>query len=105
MTACRCVARHAPAVAYVQIHHVVPSSWGGPNTAANKEPLCGTTHDATHHGLNLAVRLKRAPLIEELRAAGVVNRYAQALIYRALAEYVANGGQWPTRYTLHREAP
>lgn len=106
MTTCPCVARHAPAPAYLQSHHVIPSSWGGANVAANKQGLCGTTHDAVHAGLNLSVKLKRYPTLAQLRAAGVRNRYAQGLALRALDEYLdANGGVWPTKLTLHQEAP
>ena len=35
---------------YLDVHHLLPRSEGGPNTAANLIPLCGAHHRAVHTG-------------------------------------------------------
>lgn len=45
---CRCVKSHSPKVNRTQIHHIWPQGMGGPDTAANKIPLCPTTHSEVH---------------------------------------------------------
>lgn len=39
----RCVICHEP---FVDVHHIVPESEGGPNTLDNAAPLCAGCHDA-----------------------------------------------------------
>ncbi len=39
----RCVICHEP---FVEVHHIVPESEGGPNTLDNAAPLCAGCHDA-----------------------------------------------------------
>lgn len=37
-------------------HHIVPKSWGGPNTSENIVDLCPTAHANVHHLLDHYVR-------------------------------------------------
>lgn len=99
--ACKCVARHQPDPGRsLHAHHVVPLAWNGPDTAVNLTWLCPTSHNLAHVGLRLAVRLKRKPKAGELAAAGVRNRYVQALVLRGVDDYLAaTGGAFPTVLT------
>jgi hypothetical protein len=45
---CPCVASHSPQPVDVEIHHVLPTGWGGPDTADNRIPLCPTAHSSVH---------------------------------------------------------
>lgn len=104
---CPCVKKHSPDPGiHLDLHHIVPRSWQGEDVTSNLVWVCKTIHGLVHAGLNLAVKLKRAPTVAELKAVGIGNRYAQRLIRRAIDEYLAtHEGAWPTKYTLHREAP
>jgi hypothetical protein len=91
---CPCVVRHSPKPAYLQKHHIVPRSWGGPNTKENIVAICGTCHDATHDALNKLVR-----------AQGYVKltgypRYAQMLAWHAVNTYCEKNGHWPSKFTV-----
>lgn len=57
---CSCVSRHSPRVHRVFIHHVWPLGMGGPDTPANRVPLCPTTHSEVHLILERWTRLGRA---------------------------------------------
>jgi predicted restriction endonuclease len=39
---------HAPPYAYVDHHHMLPHSWGGPTEVYNLLPLCQSCHHAIH---------------------------------------------------------
>lgn len=45
---CACVTWHVPAPQHLVRHHVVPLSWGGPDTEENTVWLCPTTHGNVH---------------------------------------------------------
>jgi hypothetical protein len=45
---CACVERHSPRPYLVDVHHVWPKSWGGPNIAENRTVLCPTAHVDVH---------------------------------------------------------
>lgn len=45
---CWCVKTHSPMVNRTHIHHIHPLSMGGPDTPANRIPLCPTTHGEVH---------------------------------------------------------
>lgn len=45
---CECVADHRPTPAELHVHHVLPLSWGGGDTAANRVWLCPTAHVNVH---------------------------------------------------------
>jgi len=100
--ACLCVAEHRPALGgMVQIHHVLPLSWGGPNTAANRVPLCPNGHELVHRQLNIAVRQRRWPVWADWATR---NPYLIGLAVRAYMEYrEAHDGALPTILTLHRD--
>jgi cytochrome c553 len=91
---CQCVKNHSPKAFAFQVHHVVPTSWKGPNTDANKVTICGTCHDNTHTLLNLYVKHDGNPPAEEVRK---FPKYSQELAKRAIAEV---GGPIPHVYTL-----
>lgn len=84
MADCPCVKRHAPQPIYLQIHHIQPRSWGGPNEPANRIGICGTCHDATHDLLNLHVR--HAQKGEQVPATELLHypRYARYLAAEAI---------------------
>lgn len=99
MSACQCVRTHSPPAPKTQVHHIVPKSWFGPDTAINKIVVCGTTHDAIHELLNRAVKTREMPTFTSGFGYAAVS-----LARRGVAEYLArNSGLWPTRLTLHRE--
>lgn len=43
---------HSPAPLNAAVHHVLPKSWGGPDTLDNKVTLCPTGHENVHTVLN-----------------------------------------------------
>jgi len=47
---CRCVKRHVPMPTEEEIHHIVPTGapFHGPDTEANRTPLCPTQHSSVH---------------------------------------------------------
>jgi hypothetical protein len=45
---CACVAGHTPKVVVFHEHHIVPISYGGPNTPENLVLLCPTGHATVH---------------------------------------------------------
>lgn len=53
---CDCVVNHVPSRYKNVIHHIIPRSWGGPDTAVNKIAICPTTHENVHDLLNECVR-------------------------------------------------
>ncbi len=81
---CKCVKNHSPKALAFQVHHVWPTSWGGPNTKENKVVICGTCHDNTHTLLNLYVRYAKGgkrPPASEIRK---FPKYSQELARRAM---------------------
>lgn len=94
---CKCVKNHSPKPVAFQVHHIVPTSWGGPNVASNKVTICGTCHDNTHTLLNLFVRYAKngdTPPASEVRK---FPTYSKLLAHEALA---AVGGKPPLVYTM-----
>lgn len=45
---CPCVSRHVPRPVVLHNHHIIPLSYGGPNTAENKILICPTAHYNIH---------------------------------------------------------
>lgn len=45
---CECVVDHRPANLEPDIHHIVPLSWGGPDTEENEVVNCPNQHRSTH---------------------------------------------------------
>jgi RuvA, C-terminal domain/HNH endonuclease len=61
---------------FVDVHHIVPRSEGGPNQATNLVTLCGAHHRAVHLGeLNIELR------IEPGGEAGLCFRHADGTLY------------------------
>lgn len=52
----RCVVHKHREDVPIEVHHVWPSSAGGPDTADNKVPLCANAHSACHDLLQKVVR-------------------------------------------------
>lgn len=50
-----CVAHrfHSPRPTYLEVHHVLPLGWGGPDTRENEVTVCSTGHASIHRLLNL----------------------------------------------------
>jgi hypothetical protein len=67
--ACACTSRHSPpAEPVLEVHHVVPRSWGGTDTSPasigpgrNTVTVCPTTHFLVHAVLNLYVHAGGEP--------------------------------------------
>lgn len=53
---CPCVRNHTPEPRELHSHHIVPRSWGGPDTPTNRIALCPTGHVNTHHLLDAYVK-------------------------------------------------
>ena len=45
---CSCVTEHRPGIDELDRHHIVPLSWGGPDTEANVVWICPSQHRQTH---------------------------------------------------------
>jgi hypothetical protein len=61
---CECCGEPAPferpnGQPYLEVHHVVPLSEGGPDTVGNAVALCPTCHRAVHHATDRRDRRKR----------------------------------------------
>lgn len=63
---CPCVKRHSPPAVVIEQHHVLPLSWGGPDTPANKVAICAQTHFTIHALLNQYVHTGDTPSRGEL---------------------------------------
>jgi hypothetical protein len=78
---------HTPHIAKPQTHHVVPTSWGGPNVSENRVTLCPTGHTNVHALLDLYVKASGAPAWDAVRHFGPGER---VLAERAWQEYLAD---------------
>lgn len=58
---CECVAHHSPKPTHLVRHHIVPLSYGGPDTETNTIWLCQSTHGNVHRLLWDYERLQRQP--------------------------------------------
>lgn len=61
---CECCKRPAPFLAqdgapYLEVHHVIPLSSGGPDTTQNTVALCPNCHREIHHGKTRDVLVRR----------------------------------------------
>lgn len=59
---CSCVENHNPQAYVLEVHHIIPLSWGGPDIPENKKGICNNTHNATHRLYDEHVRRQRAGL-------------------------------------------
>lgn len=78
---CPCVAEHRPAPLELNLHHIWPLYLGGPDTAANKTPVCPTTHVNVHELLRVFLSPVGILTFSECSAAWPqpVSRYAYKL--------------------------
>lgn len=83
MTACVCVANHSPTPQAINRHHILPLSWGGPNTVTNLVDVCPTTHENIHRLLNAYVKVQGVPAWEIRR---LYSPYVRDLAARAWAQ-------------------
>lgn len=90
--------RHAPNPgAHLNLHHVVPLSWGGPDVPPNRMWLCPNCHELVHSLLNEYVRAGGKPALDVLR------QYPLFLRRLAKETIARNGGVIPRVYTAaHR---
>lgn len=95
---CLCVGQHVPEVHAFCTHHILPKSWGGPDTVANKVVLCPSTHENVHQLLNRYVKLGGVPPWSVRRIYGV---YARDL---ATAAWDQRPSDKPP-YTIQEDAP
>lgn len=84
---CACVAAHSPLPVDIQVHHVWPLAWGGPDVATNRVPLCPTTHASVHWLLRAYQRAGGEPAWEVRRRVGP---YARALAKQGWDAYQAS---------------
>lgn len=61
MSACEVHMTHSPDPKRLNVHHVLPLSWGGPDEPWNKVTICMTGHGNVHSLLNEYVRAKGEP--------------------------------------------
>lgn len=54
---CLCRSVHSPHPLELEVHHIWPLGMGGPDVAANKIPVCPTTHTNTHELLRIFMRV------------------------------------------------
>jgi hypothetical protein len=83
-TTCGCVRWHRPPIRIIDVHHIVPKSWGGPDVKTNTVPICSNTHRLVHELLNLYKKRNGTPLIEELRP---FPRYTKKLAQQGWLRY------------------
>lgn len=89
---CGCVQHHSPPAIVIEMHHILPLSWGGTSTPANKVAVCAQTHYTIHFILNEFVRRNQiAPRNRHWPP------YAYALAVRAWDERIP---EHPTPYWL-----
>lgn len=79
---CRCVTKHSPAAYVVNLHHVLPQSWGGQTITSNLVPLCPNSHTATHRLIDAYVHAGGDPGPAVRKG---YSRYVQQLAARAWA--------------------
>lgn len=66
-TPCPCVSSHSPEPSDVEIHHIVPMAWGGPDVASNRINVCGNAHNNVHALLRAYSRANGTPSWEVRR--------------------------------------
>lgn len=93
---CLCVRDHNPNPMEPHDHHIIPKSWGGPDTPENKVKLCPTAHSNVHHLLDHYVRHFRAGLGEPPWA---IQQHYSPYIRGLAAKAWAQRPDYPT-YTL-----
>jgi hypothetical protein len=94
---CLCVKRHAPNPgADLNLHHIQPLSWQGPDIESNRIWICPTTHARAHSVLNEYVRA--LPGRPDPKVLARYPMYARRLAERAI---VAVEGKIPHIYTTH----
>lgn len=82
---CECVADHRPTPAELNLHHVHPLGWGGPDDrrdwriGGNGAWTCPTIHVCTHELLRLYVVHAGPPPYAVLVEHRLLNRYCRAL--------------------------
>lgn len=81
---CACVTAHSPVPVDVEVHHVLPLSWGGPDTAANRTPICPTAHSSVHWLLRAYQRAGGTPSWEVRRR---VSPFVRSLAQRGWDAY------------------
>ncbi len=84
---CACVSEHRPAPDELNVHHVLPLSWGGLDRPANRVWVCPTTHANVHVLLNAYRKLGSTPPWELRRRFSVFTR---VLAQRGWDAYVAS---------------
>ena len=68
----------------LEVHHIWPTSAGGPNTRANKVSLCSNAHSSCHDLLAKMVKAETAALPWVVR-----RRYGRKIRRLAVAGYAA----------------
>jgi len=69
---------HSPRPNDMDVHHVVPKSWGGPDVAANRIQVCQTGHHNVHELLAAYLRAGGKPSWLVLRRYGPGERAVAA---------------------------
>lgn len=79
MRGTNCAAHHHRSLVPIEVHHVWPTSYGGPNRGSNRVALCANAHGDVHY------------LLQHLLAQHDVNQAEYGPVVRALARrgYVA----------------
>lgn len=77
-----CVAHKHDSLVPIEIHHVWPTQYHGPNIASNKLPLCANAHSDVHYLLEALLGNKHPDLREY--GAGV-----RTVAFRGYAEVMA----------------
>ncbi len=86
---CPCVTEHRPTLTIAHWHHVLPLSWGGPDTADNRQLMCPNTHYGLHLLLN-ALRRYRGDVPWEYRRR--FGPYARRMAEEGYERWIATQG-------------
>ncbi len=91
---------HRPVPHQVDVHHVVPKSWGGSDVKENKREVCPNCHTSVHHLLDVWVRTGAGD------SPGVPVGYSRAVAVLAKRAWASRPPQptYTTRVSIDRAA-
>ena len=86
-TQCRCVKWHRPKVRIIDVHHIQPLSWDGPDTPDNKVTICPNTHRLVHELLDRYKRRSGILFADDVRP---FPRFVRELAWQGWTRYLAS---------------
>lgn len=84
---CACVTKHKPASREPDLHHVLPKTWGGPDTPENIVAICPNQHRLVH---TLLREYRKADGTPPWSVRRHYSSFTRGLAARGWAEYEAS---------------